>query len=75
MIFQAVDVSNKRIPDAVDNTSSRSAIIALSLSLTLTLMLVIYLACRYRSMRKKVIRKGKPLRGSEVDYLIDGMYL
>lgn len=57
------------------DTSSRSAIIALSLTLTLTLVLAIYLACRYRSMKRWAVRPGKPVNGSEVDYLIDGMYL
>ena len=56
-------------------TGSRSAVIALSLSLTLTFILIVYLGCRYRNMRRRLGRSGKPLRGSEVDYLIDGMYL
>ena len=71
LIFQAVEVP----ADPAALTSSRSAVIALSLTLSLTLALAVFLACRYRHMRRRIGRPGKAVSGTEVDYLIDGMYL
>ena len=51
------------------------AILPLAIGLAITGCVLIMVACRVRTMKKKLRRRGKALAMDESDYLINGMYL
>ncbi|GBN85417.1 hypothetical protein AVEN_205203-1 [Araneus ventricosus] len=53
---------------------ANSAILALVMGLTITVLLIVFLACRIKTIRKRMSRKGRGL-AHDADYLVNGMYL
>ncbi|XP_035231597.1 uncharacterized protein LOC118203428 isoform X2 [Stegodyphus dumicola] len=53
---------------------TNSAILALVMGLTATVLLFILLACRMKTIRRRMSRKGRGL-AHDADYLVNGMYL
>ncbi|KAF8793448.1 Low-density lipoprotein receptor-related like protein [Argiope bruennichi] len=53
---------------------ANSAILALVMGLTITVLLFVFLACRIKTIRKRMSRKGRAL-AHDADYLVNGMYL
>lgn len=53
---------------------ANSAILALVLGVTVSFFLVILLACRLKTLRRRMSRKGRGL-AHDADYLVNGMYL
>lgn len=53
---------------------ANSAILALVLGVTVSFFLVILLACRLKTLRRRMSRKGRGLT-HDADYLVNGMYL
>lgn len=60
-------------PSTVDPEAG--AVLPLAIGLAITGCILIMVACRVRTMKKKLRRRGKPLSMDESDYLINGMYL
>ncbi|KAG8197731.1 hypothetical protein JTE90_001652 [Oedothorax gibbosus] len=53
---------------------TNSAILALVMGLVITSLLFLFLACRIKTIRKRMSRKGRAL-AHDADYLVNGMYL
>ncbi len=53
---------------------ANSAILALVVGITVSLLLIILLACRMKTLRRRMSRKGRGL-AHDADYLVNGMYL
>ncbi|XP_070179434.1 AT-rich interactive domain-containing protein 1A-like isoform X2 [Littorina saxatilis] len=67
-------ISRERVNLKTEESSMQGPIIALSLGLAFTVILLVFVACRLRTVRRR-LRKGRPLHSNEADYLINGMYL
>ena len=51
------------------------AVLPLAIGLAVTACVLVLVACRVRTMKRKLRRRGKALTMDESDYLINGMYL
>lgn len=53
---------------------ANSAILALVVGVTVAFLLIVLLACRLKTLRRRMSRKGRGL-AHDADYLVNGMYL
>ncbi|XP_076441811.1 uncharacterized protein LOC143280916 isoform X2 [Babylonia areolata] len=67
-------ISKLKLEEPKEVANMQGPIIALSLGLAFTVILLVFVACRLRTVRRR-LRKGRPLHSNEADYLINGMYL
>ncbi|KAK6182969.1 hypothetical protein SNE40_010531 [Patella caerulea] len=71
---QSLIVTKEKVIVANPVSQAEGPIIALSLGLALTFILLVFVACRMRTIKRR-LRKGRVLHSNEADYLINGMYL
>ncbi|XP_050406696.1 dentin sialophosphoprotein isoform X2 [Patella vulgata] len=71
---QSLIVTKEKVIVASPISQAEGPIIALSLGLALTFILLVFVACRMRTIKRR-LRKGRVLHSNEADYLINGMYL